>query len=257
MKKLLHLLSKQALMWCLFLISGVMWGQVTTYTHTIGAITWTNGQSSSTATLNSIAWLLTSTGGTFGGYDGTKGHQFGSGSTAMTSAVISTSGITGTVTAIRLSSSTASSGTAKISSVTVGGEVFSPTNQTLTTTNTIYNFTGSGSGQIIITWKNTYKAFYLKKIEVDYTVAPVESAPTVTNTTATNISTTAADFSGNVTATGGSAITANGSVYAVQAMNPNPQIGGTGVTNLSTSSPAAGIGTFSNPSGAFLSPNVQ
>lgn len=193
MKKLLQLFSKQALLLCLILISSMSWGQTITYTHTLNSTTWTNGQSSSTATLNGIDWSLNSTGGSFGGYDSTKGHQFGSGNTVMTSAVLSSNGITETISAIRLSSSTASSGTAKITSVKVGGVDFTPTNQSLTTSNTSYAFTGSGSGEIVITWTNTSKAFYLKKIEVDYSIAAT-AAPEVTAATVNGSYNTAVNY---------------------------------------------------------------
>jgi hypothetical protein len=83
------------------------------------------------------------------------------------------------------------------------------------------------------------------------------AAPTVTNTAVFSIATNAATFAGNVTALNGSSVSATGTVYAVKATNANPQLAGTGVTNLATPAPGAGTGTFSNASGAVLSPNVQ
>lgn len=166
----------------MLLVVNLGWAQIQTYTHTIGATTWTNGQSSSSAVLSSITWNLASTGGNFAGYDATKGHQFGSGGTAMTMGALSTTGISGVVSIVKLSSSTAASGTAKIASVKVGGVSFTPINQALTTANTVYTFTGSGSGEIIITWTNTSKAFYLKKIEVTYEQT---STPTLNASAAT------------------------------------------------------------------------
>ena len=94
----------------------------------------------------------------------------------------------------------------------------------------------------------------------DFTLYATQStsAPTVTNTTpATNIATTSATLAGNVTATGGASITGNGSVYSLTTTNAAPQISGTGVTQLASSSPSAGTGTFSNNISATLSVNAQ
>ena len=93
---------------------------------------------------------------------------------------------------------------------------------------------------------------------VSVTASSASSAPTVANTTpATNIATTSATLAGNVTATGGASITGNGSVYSLTTTNAAPQISGTGVTQLATSSPGAGTGTFSNNISATLSVNAQ
>ncbi len=59
--------------------------------------------------------------------------------------------------------------------------------------------------------------------------------PIVTTPTATGLSTTTATLGGNVTSDGGNAITARGIVLAPTATNGNPQLGGTGVTNLTAS----------------------
>jgi RHS repeat-associated protein len=81
--------------------------------------------------------------------------------------------------------------------------------------------------------------------------------PLVINTPVSNIATNAATLSGNVTATAGGNITANGTVYAVNAINAAPAMGGNGVTTLATVTPGSGTGVFSNNSGTVLSPNVQ
>lgn len=91
----------------------------------------------------------------------------------------------------------------------------------------------------------------------DVKLTGTENVPSVTNTTATSITSDSATFAGNVTATGGASITATGTVYSVTATTANPVIGGSGVNTISTPSPNAGTGTFSNGSGAVLSPNVQ
>lgn len=160
---------KQGFKTLLVLLTGLLamsgWGQ--TYSHTINEKTWeTNGNS----VLSGVTWNLATTGAAASSnfYDSTKGQQFGSSANPFTSAVISTNGIPGTISIIKLSSSVANGGDAKITSVVVGGTTFTPTNQSLTTSNTQYTFTGTGSGEIVITWTNTQRAFYLKKIEVDY-----------------------------------------------------------------------------------------
>jgi hypothetical protein len=69
-----------------------------------------------------------------------------------------------------------------------------------------------------------------------YTVTVTRmAAPTVTIPTATSITATGATLGGNVTADGGSTITERGVVYAATANNPDPLIGGAGVTKVTTS----------------------
>ncbi|MDP2160324.1 MAG: hypothetical protein Q8K02_07580, partial [Flavobacterium sp.] len=83
------------------------------------------------------------------------------------------------------------------------------------------------------------------------------TSPTVSNASATLIATTTATLSGNVTNTGGAAITANGSVYALTSDDSTPTIGELNVTNLSTPVPGSGTGSFSNATGAVLMVNRQ
>jgi RHS repeat-associated protein len=91
----------------------------------------------------------------------------------------------------------------------------------------------------------------------DVKLTGIEIPPTVINNQVSNITSNAATFAGNVTATAGGSITANGTVYAITAINSAPLLGGTGVTTVATVGPGAGTGIFSNNSGAALSPNVQ
>jgi hypothetical protein len=62
-----------------------------------------------------------------------------------------------------------------------------------------------------------------------YSTGPVISTPTQASITATTVT-----LGGNVTGNGGSAVTVRGVVYSATATNPNPVIGGTGVTNATT-----------------------
>jgi RHS repeat-associated protein len=91
----------------------------------------------------------------------------------------------------------------------------------------------------------------------DVKLTGIETTPSITNTAVVGITSNSATFAGNVTATGGSAITATGTVYAPTLTNANPVLGGSGVSNISTPSPNSGTGSFSNSSGAVLSPNIQ
>ena len=67
------------------------------------------------------------------------------------------------------------------------------------------------------------------------------TAPTVTTPTSASIGTTSATLGGNVTSNGGASLTAVGVVYAATSTNNNPQLSGTGVTNLTGT---AATGTF-------------
>jgi len=67
------------------------------------------------------------------------------------------------------------------------------------------------------------------------------AAPTVISPTVTNIAATSATVGGNVTSDGGFAITARGVVWALTSSNPNPQLGGTGVSSESTSGTTGGV----------------
>ena len=94
-------------------------------------------------------------------------------------------------------------------------------------------------------------------VNVTATAAAVAPTVTTTATAAGTITNNAAVLAGNVTATGGDGITGNGSVYSLTATNNDPLISGTGVTNLSTTSPGASTGAFANNTGAVLLPNTQ
>lgn len=69
------------------------------------------------------------------------------------------------------------------------------------------------------------------------------SAPTVTDPTSTSIGATTATLGGNITDDGGDTITERGVVYALTATNPNPEIGGTGVTKVAASGTGTGVFT--------------
>ncbi|MEI8084812.1 MAG: hypothetical protein WCG93_01220 [Paludibacter sp.] len=149
-----------------------------TYTHTITAKTWSTAYD--TQILSTVSWAAAATGGAYWGYDATKGQQFGSASSPATALSLSTSGIAGTITSVKVTTAGASSFAGNVS-VTVGGNAFlnsSATSATLTSTSTPYDFVGSASGAIVISWSQTSsKALYLKAIEITY--ATVNTSPTL------------------------------------------------------------------------------
>ena len=63
----------------------------------------------------------------------------------------------------------------------------------------------------------------------NYSIASFISSPTQASITATTVT-----LGGNVTSNGGSTVTVRGVVYSATATNANPVIGGTGVTNATT-----------------------
>ena len=140
-----------------------------TYTHSITSKTWSaNGAQ----TLNNVSWTLDNDGSYYS-YDGTKGQQVGSGSSPAKSMTLTTSGFASAtkITAVRISTSGASSISGTVS-VKVGSTDYTSDGSTtvsLTSTNTQYEFTGSSTGNVTITWTQTSsKAIYFKAIEVDY-----------------------------------------------------------------------------------------
>ena len=140
-----------------------------TYTYTITAKTWSaNGAQ----TLNSISWTLDNNGSYYG-YDGTKGQQVGSSGSPAKSMTLTTNGFSSAtkITAVRISTSGASSISGNVS-VKVGSTSYTSggnNTKSLTSTNTQYEFTGSSTGNVTISWSQTSsKAIYFKEMEVDY-----------------------------------------------------------------------------------------
>ncbi|MBP8966628.1 MAG: chitobiase/beta-hexosaminidase C-terminal domain-containing protein [Paludibacteraceae bacterium] len=151
-----------------------------TYSYSFSAKVWS---AYGDQTLNGVTWTASATGGSYFGYDATKGQQFGSAGSPANPLNLKTSGISGTITSIKVSTSGASSVVATFS-VSVGGTAFTcsgSTSVSITATNTTYEFTGSGSGQIVLSWSQTSsKALYIKDIQVTYTLPsnPVAATPT-------------------------------------------------------------------------------
>lgn len=150
----------------LLLFGHGVWGQVT-YSHTISSSTWTSYNSQ---TLSGVVWTASASGGAFFGYDAVKGQQFGSSGSPASQLILSTTAIPGVITSIKISTSGASSVVANLS-VFVGAVQFANSPVSLTSTNSVYTFSGSSSGNIVLTWsQSSSKALYIKAIEVTYNV---------------------------------------------------------------------------------------
>ena len=136
-----------------------------TYTHTFKSGELKVG----TVTLSGISWTGEGTV-PFWGFDSNNGRglQIGSGSNPCKAFSLSTSGFEGTITEVVVNASMASGGTAKLS-ISVGGTSYL-SNKALTTTATNYTATGEASGDLVISYTNTAKAFYIKSISVTYVV---------------------------------------------------------------------------------------
>lgn len=133
------------------------------WTHTFAS-----GQlNSSPATLSGKTWTYTATwemGPSFA-FDSNKGIKIGGGTSYCQAFTLSSTDFTGTINKIIVNSSTDSGGNAKfkvyVNNVQWGAET------SLTSTATNYEFTGSGSGEIKISYTNTaYKSFYIKSLSV-------------------------------------------------------------------------------------------
>ncbi|MCR5270815.1 MAG: hypothetical protein K6D91_07340 [Prevotella sp.] len=130
---------------------------------------------SGTVTLSDVGWDISACN--YFGWDSQngKGFQFGSGSNPCATLKVSTNGIEGTITEVKVTTSGAKD-IAGTLDVTVGGAAFGE-QYTLTKTSTEVTFTGSASGEIALNYAQTSsKAIYIKSIAVTYTT---QSQPTV------------------------------------------------------------------------------
>lgn len=117
-----------------------------------------------------VKWAVTSDG-TESNFDSTKGIHYGTGKASVQYIKLTTSDIEGTITKIVVNASTASGVTATVD-VTVGGSVFGGDAQSLTSSASDYTFTGSASGEIIVTVtkpSSAAKALYVQSVVVTYT----------------------------------------------------------------------------------------
>ena len=115
------------------------------------------------------SWTVASDG-TESAFDNTKGIHYGTGKAAVQYIKLSTSGISGTITKVVVNASVASGVTATVD-VTVGGSAFGGDAQSLSATATDYTFSGSASGEIVVTVtkpSSATKALYVKSVAVTY-----------------------------------------------------------------------------------------
>ena len=150
---------------CALLISAMSFAE--TYSHTFNSGELETG----TVTLSGVSWATTMEGSTYYGWDSnastSKGIQLGKSKEACTSYSLTTSHFADyMVTNITVNASTASSGTAKMQ-VSVGGVDYIA-QTALTTSATDYTGAGSSSGDVVISFTNTAKAFYIKSISITY-----------------------------------------------------------------------------------------
>ena len=113
-------------------------------------------------------WTVTSDG-TESTFDSDKGIHYGTNKAAVSYVNLTTSDIEGTIKSIVVNASTASGVTAYCD-VTVGGNAFGE-QKTLTTAATDYTFTGSATGDIVVSIHkpaSAMKALYCKSIVVTY-----------------------------------------------------------------------------------------
>ncbi len=141
--------------------------ETNTYTYTLpnsNAFSTSGG----TATLGDFTWTYSSF--TYKGWENTRGMQIGSRNNPTSTFTLSTSEIPGTITSITVGANAYSS-SATIRA-TVGGAAFGSTQNLSSSTSSAgtNTFTGSASGEIVITWTNVNngRAMYFKSIEVTY-----------------------------------------------------------------------------------------
>ena len=142
------------------------WGETATLTFSAKC----GGKGTDTKGYN---WTIASDG-TESNFDNTKGIHYGTSSAKVKYIRLSTSDIPGTITNVNVNASTGSGVTANLT-VKVGSSDFttgnSVTSQTLSTSATEYNFSGSASGEIIVEISKSSsatKAIYCKSVVVTY-----------------------------------------------------------------------------------------
>ena len=111
-----------------------------TYTCSITSKQW-NENASNAVVLNGISWQAQGVGGGYAGFTSAKGHQFGSSNNSFSSISL-TATIPGLISEVKVSTSGANNIVAYVS-ISVGSSVFTPSQQSITSTNTAYSFTGS------------------------------------------------------------------------------------------------------------------
>lgn len=149
--------------------------------------------SGQTVSLGTVDWTLTTDGGYFGG-GSAKGFQIGSSKKPAHSLTLVTSGLTGNVSSVKVTTSGAR-GIAATLSVSVGATTFgSPT--AVGASPAELTFTGNATGEVTLSYSQTSsKALYVSKIEIDTDGSPAPQPPVIP--TVTSISDFLSQPSGN------------------------------------------------------------
>ena len=155
-------IKSMLLLFCMMVGVSSAWADTST-------LTFTEACGGSGTADDGAAWTVTSDGEE-SSYDNSKGIHYGTGSKAVTYIKLSTGDIPGTITKIVVNASAASGVSAAVSA-TVGGAAFGGDAQSVTTAAADYTFTGSASGDIVVTLtkpSSAAKALYVKSIAVTY-----------------------------------------------------------------------------------------
>ena len=172
MKKLLTFLT------LLTLFFTTAWADTYSFTPTKAADVSFTG-ASATKSLNGVDWTIAQTSKNTDAYWGysTNYIQFGSKANTPKTLTLSTNGINGTISSVKVNTYKASAAAATLT-VSVGGTPYTNgnnTSYTLTTTKSTVEFSGSSSGEIVIffnqtaTTTNNSTAIYFGTIEITYT----------------------------------------------------------------------------------------
>ena len=131
---------------------------------------------------DNVAWTVTSDAEETN-FDSTKGIHYGSNNKAVQYIRLSTSGITGTITKVVVNACGNMFSDPNTVGVTVGGTAFGGDPKIIDTTAADYTFTGSGSGEIIVTVSRANaarKALYVKSVAVTYSTSTTVDVTGVT-----------------------------------------------------------------------------
>ena len=181
---------------------------------------------SATKTLNGVDWTIAQTSKNTDAYWGYSQNyiQFGSKTNTPKTLTLSTSGISGTITSVKVNTYKTSNASATLT-VSVGGTSYTNgdnTSYTLTTTGSTVEFTGSTSGEIVIFFKqtatttNSSTAIYFGTIEITYDDGGVNTY---------NITGTGNFDGGSVTASATSGITEGTNVTLTVAPEDDYELG--------------------------------
>ena len=166
--------------------AGTAWADITSpWTYTFaksGSAEFSGYGDDGEGTINGVTWILDATWGSAGSanpsVDGTSGLKIGSNSKAPESMTFTTSDITGTITSIKITTNCRSKANS-ILTAKVGATAFTCNEETSVniayngSTPPTYEFTGSASGDIVLSWaKNSsatqHGAFYITALTIEF-----------------------------------------------------------------------------------------